>query len=392
MATTDAEGKASVAALAAGKAWVLLRCRGTCRGCWRPRSRPPGSTSGRRSCSRGSRSRAGSSTRPARGGGRHDPGGRWPGGRPGRAQRFRGPLHDSRPAPGGRARPPGEAQGLHHGGAREGEPAARGRGGAAHAQGAGAHRQGGGRRDPGSGQGRHGDRHEDRRARVRGGAGISTPPRAAPTGGPTTAASSVWRGWSRRSTTSGSGPRGTRPSPSRCGCRPRVSCSPSPSPSRRASRCVVGSWTPPGNRFPAPRSTPRRRPRSTSEPACARGNSGGARSGPDGTFVIQGLAAGKHEVRARAEDGASGRVVAEAGAQDVLLRLERPGTVQGRVRAPEGARCRGPEGADLYGREEAVLTGDATTDGGGAFVLEQVPPGTYHGWWRRARSPRAARR
>ncbi|MCU0292783.1 MAG: carboxypeptidase regulatory-like domain-containing protein [Thermoanaerobaculaceae bacterium] len=108
------------------------------------------------------------------------------------------------------------------------------------------------------------------------------------------------------------------------------------------------------------------------------GSYGGARSGPDGTFLIQGLAAGKHEVRARTEDGASGRAVAEAGAQDVLLRLERPGTVQGRVRAPEGAEV-GSLKVRLYGEGGgSYFNGDATTDGGGAFVLEQVPAGTYH--------------
>lgn len=108
------------------------------------------------------------------------------------------------------------------------------------------------------------------------------------------------------------------------------------------------------------------------------GSFGGARSGPDGTFVIQGLAAGKHEVRGRTEDGASGRAVAEAGAQDVLLRLERPGTVQGRVRAPEGAEVGGLK-VRLYGEGGgSYFNGDATTDGGGAFALEQVPAGTYH--------------
>ena len=82
-------------------------------------------------------------------------------------------------------------------------------------------------------------------------------------------------------------------------------------------------------------------------------------------------------MRARAEDGASGRVVAEAGAQDVLLRLDRPGTVQGRVRAPEGAEVGGLK-VRLYGDGGgSYFNGDAITDGGGAFVLEQVPPGTY---------------
>jgi len=103
---------------------------------------------------------------------------------------------------------------------------------------------------------------------------------------------------------------------------------------------------------------------------------GSARSGPDGAFLIQGLGTGKHEVRARTEDGASARVLAEAGAQDVVLRLERPGTVQGRVRAPEGADVAGLR-LRIFGGESSY-NGDTRTDEGGAGARGQVPPGSYY--------------
>ncbi len=68
---------------------------------------------------------------------------------------------------------------------------------------------------------------------------------------------------------------------------------------------------------------------------------GAARSGPDGSFVIEGLAPGKHEVRGSTDDGASARVLADAGADDVILRMERSGAVQGRVKTADGAPAAG---------------------------------------------------
>jgi Carboxypeptidase regulatory-like domain len=102
---------------------------------------------------------------------------------------------------------------------------------------------------------------------------------------------------------------------------------------------------------------------------------GAARSGPDGSFAIEGLAPGRHEVRAKGDDGASARTLAEAGAEDVVLRLERSGAVQGRVTGSDGAPASGVK-VRLFG--SVPFLGDATTDEAGAFDLERVPPGQYY--------------
>jgi hypothetical protein len=101
---------------------------------------------------------------------------------------------------------------------------------------------------------------------------------------------------------------------------------------------------------------------------------GAARSGPDGSFVIEGLAPGKHEVRGSTDDGASARVLADAGADDVILRMERSGAVQGRVKTADGAPAAGAK-VRMFGSVQYL--GDTTTDEAGAFSLEQVPTGEY---------------
>lgn len=102
---------------------------------------------------------------------------------------------------------------------------------------------------------------------------------------------------------------------------------------------------------------------------------GAARSGPDGSFVIEGLAPGKHEVRGSTDDGASARVLADAGADDVILRMERSGAVQGRVKTADGAPAAGAK-VRMFGSVQYI--GDTTTDEAGAFSLEQVPTGEYY--------------
>ena len=119
------------------------------------------------------------------------------------------------------------------------------------------------------------------------------------------------------------------------------------------------------------------------------GTFGSARSGPDGSFLVDGLAPGKYEVRARAEDGGNGRALTQAGAEDVVLRLERSGAVQGQVKSAEGAPVAGAK-VQIFGSGQ--YPGDATTDEAGAFSLEQVPPGDYAVYvWGRAGSARTQR-
>ncbi|MGV8040661.1 MAG: carboxypeptidase regulatory-like domain-containing protein [Thermoanaerobaculaceae bacterium] len=102
---------------------------------------------------------------------------------------------------------------------------------------------------------------------------------------------------------------------------------------------------------------------------------GEARSGSDGGFAIDGLGPGKHAVEAAADDGGTARTVAEPGGPDALLRLERPGAVQGRVRAGEGVSVAGIKlrvyGGGGYSRE-------TRTDDAGAFGFERVPAGTLN--------------
>lgn len=102
--------------------------------------------------------------------------------------------------------------------------------------------------------------------------------------------------------------------------------------------------------------------------------SGGlAQSGPDGAFSIGGLGSGKHEVSAQGPDGESAQTLAEPGGPEVVLRLERAGSVQGRVKGSEGVRVAGLR-VSMYGRGRY----EARTDESGAFSLEKVAPGTLH--------------
>lgn len=101
-------------------------------------------------------------------------------------------------------------------------------------------------------------------------------------------------------------------------------------------------------------------------------SSGHARTGPEGSFLIEGLGRGKHEVRGEAEDGGLARAVAEPGGAEVTLRLDRPGTVWGGVRAGQG---RSPAGIKLRLSGSGSFWGEATSDEGGSFRFEKVPPG-----------------
>lgn len=100
---------------------------------------------------------------------------------------------------------------------------------------------------------------------------------------------------------------------------------------------------------------------------------GETRSGLDGGFAIDGLGPGKHAVEATADDGGAARTVAEPGGPDAVLRLERPGAVQGRVRANEGVSVAGIK-LRVFGARG--FRAETRTDEAGAFGLERVPAGT----------------
>jgi hypothetical protein len=111
--------------------------------------------------------------------------------------------------------------------------------------------------------------------------------------------------------------------------------------------------------------------------SAAIGMSGGSgRTDPGGSFVIEGLDAGRYEVVAEDETGAQARELTEAGrSEDVVLHLQPPGAVDGRVVSADGApvadarvRTIGPEG---------LTTGERTTDASGSFAFEELPPGHY---------------
>lgn len=94
-------------------------------------------------------------------------------------------------------------------------------------------------------------------------------------------------------------------------------------------------------------------------------------SGPEGAFRCLDLAEGSYEVTATLPDGGSAREVVEAGKGDVVLRLGRPGAVEGRVLGEDGGPVAGARVLVFAGRQSREGASDET----GAFRVDQVPAG-----------------
>ncbi|HNX48937.1 MAG TPA: carboxypeptidase-like regulatory domain-containing protein [Thermoanaerobaculaceae bacterium] len=102
-----------------------------------------------------------------------------------------------------------------------------------------------------------------------------------------------------------------------------------------------------------------------------------ATSGADGGFVVADLPRGKVELIARDRDGSAARAVVAAGGPDeAVLRLQEPGSIAGRVRAPDGAPF-----ADarvlVSGPPPMFVDKEARSEQDGAFVAEGLAPGVY---------------
>lgn len=101
-----------------------------------------------------------------------------------------------------------------------------------------------------------------------------------------------------------------------------------------------------------------------------------AQTAADGTFVLEGLAPGELRLVATASGGLRGEAAARAGSgEEVVLRLERPGRIVGRVLDPEGSPVAGASvmqfGPDDFSR------GPLKTGADGGFSVEEAEPGTW---------------
>ncbi len=110
-------------------------------------------------------------------------------------------------------------------------------------------------------------------------------------------------------------------------------------------------------------------------------------SGPDGEFLITGLAPGRYQLDADGEAGAHAKAQADAGAKGVLLRLEPPGGILARVVDPDGEPVPGAE-LTVMGADDRIVR---TADGRGEARVELLTPGTWRVYgeakgWAMARS------
>ena len=110
--------------------------------------------------------------------------------------------------------------------------------------------------------------------------------------------------------------------------------------------------------------------------ATAHVSGGSARTGPDGSFAIDGLDAGRYEVVADDDTGAQAREMADTGrSEEVVLHLRSPGAVDGRVVSSDGAPVAGAQVMTIG--PSGAMEGERTTDASGSFAFEELPPGSY---------------
>jgi len=100
-----------------------------------------------------------------------------------------------------------------------------------------------------------------------------------------------------------------------------------------------------------------------------------ARSGPDGNFRVDGLAAGRWELAASDDGHRYATEVVEAGSNDVVLRMQPPGQVRGRVVGEDGAPL---FEARVTASGRGLAVGERPVDEGGAFTFDDVTPGRIH--------------
>jgi protocatechuate 3,4-dioxygenase beta subunit len=110
-------------------------------------------------------------------------------------------------------------------------------------------------------------------------------------------------------------------------------------------------------------------------PTRSEGLSAPARSGPEGTFRVDGLAAGRWELAASDDGHRYATEVVEAGSNDVVLRMQAPGQVRGRVVGDDGAPL--PE-ARVTASGRGLTVRERPVDETGAFTLGEVTPGKIH--------------
>jgi 5-hydroxyisourate hydrolase-like protein (transthyretin family) len=110
--------------------------------------------------------------------------------------------------------------------------------------------------------------------------------------------------------------------------------------------------------------------------ATAAMSGGSARTGSDGSFLIEGLETGRYEVLAEDETGAQAREMADAGGtEEVVLRLQSPGALDGTVVSSDRTPVAGAKVMTMG--PSGMVEGERTTDVRGSFAFEGLPPGRY---------------
>lgn len=94
-------------------------------------------------------------------------------------------------------------------------------------------------------------------------------------------------------------------------------------------------------------------------------------SGSDGSFRCGMLQEGTYEVSATEREGGAARELVPAGTRDVVLRVQPPGVVEGRVLGEDGGGVAGAKVTVAVGRHSR----EALSDEGGAFRVDRVPAG-----------------